>query len=174
MGISFDLGESSSDGLNGLLGTEDRKRDGAQGVEVLAGLLGRALRWLLALPRREDAEVADENFGLGGSRIRCRTGASRGSSRGSSASFLSTMTMSSSSMSLGVVSLGAPTAGVDPEVTLAVVAVDRFLLLGDMNAMSLSRRPREISAESCRAWLVLINVGYLLTYYWMADCDWQL
>ena len=97
-----------------------------------------------------------------------------GAAEGSSASFLSTMTMSSSSMSLGVVSLGAPTAGVDPEVTLAVVAVDRFLLLGDMNAMSLSRRPRERSAESCRAWLVLINVGYLLTYYWMADYDWQL
>ena len=34
-------------------------------------------------------------------------------------------------------SLGAPTAGVDPEggVALAVVAVDRFLLLEDMNAM---------------------------------------
>ena len=75
-------------------------------------------------------------------------------------------------------SLGAPTAGVDPEggvggkLALAVVAVDRFLLLEGMNAMlSLAVLWKDQRRAAELGWF-LINVGYLLTYYWMAD--WQL
>ena len=77
--------------------------------------------------------------------------------------------MSSSSMSLGVVSLGAPTAGVDPEggvggkLALAVVAVDRFLLLEGMNAMLSLAVLWKDQRRLQRAWLVL-DKCWLLAY----------